>query len=383
MNIKTMLPSFPLFRLDAIYHTIRKDIVFSISMVLALTSCIISLPKLEYIDFGVLASLFNIMIVIKAFEELQLLEKLSAGILARCGSSHSVSCILILMSFFSSMIFTNDVALLTMVPLTLVIGKKAGLDMTKPVIFQTLAANIGSSLTPMGNPQNLAIYSFYKLNAWQFFSTVSIFSVIGLIWLLMINRTVSDSPIEITLEKCSTGNRKDIMIWTTVLIVIVLSVFRVVDYRIAFLVTLSITAISNKKLLLRVDYRLLLTFVCFFVFIGNISHVEVIRSLMNSALSSKTAVYFGALLASQVISNVPSAVLLSGFTMHWREVLLGVNVGGMGTIIASLASLISYKLYTREYTDRAGAYMAQFTLYNIFGLVLFGGLNYLLLQLVF
>ena len=149
----------PTGNIKAITDFFKKDIVFAASLFLAVTSCFVAVPKLAYIDLGVLACLFNIMIVVKAFEELHLLDKLSVGILSRCSNNRGVSLVLILMSFFLSMVFTNDVALLTLVPLALLIGKKSGIDMTRAVILQTLAANIGSSLTPMGNPQNLYIYS--------------------------------------------------------------------------------------------------------------------------------------------------------------------------------------------------------------------------------
>lgn len=366
----------------AIYDFFRTDIVFTISFVLALASCAAAQPQAGYIDFRVLVCLFNLMIVIKAFEELRLLEKLSVGILNRCRDSRGLSFVLIGLSFFASMIFTNDVALMTLVPLALIIGRKSGLDMTLTVVFQTLAANIGSSLTPMGNPQNLYIYSFYNLQAGQFFSAVGIFVFLGLIWLAAINRFGRNESLEVSLEKVELGDKRTCIAWTIVFIIIVLSVFRLIDYRAAFAVTMAAVLMMNRKLLLKADYRLLMTFFCFFIFIGNVSNFPAVGNLLKNLLKSGTSAYFGSVLLSQVISNVPCAILLSGFTSNWKELLLGVNTGGMGTIIASLASVISYKLYIGEKPENAGRYMLKFSIWNTAGLILFTGINYLLVTFV-
>jgi Na+/H+ antiporter NhaD/arsenite permease-like protein len=376
---KIMLPGIG--RAEEAITIFKKDPVFTCSVVLALASCLVARPKPGYIDFKVLASLFNIMIVVKAFEELHLLERASVAILNGCSDSRKVSLVLIMLCFFSSMVFTNDVALLTLVPLTLAIGRKSGLDMLPTVILQTLAANIGSSLTPMGNPQNLYIFSYYALHAWQFFSTIGPFAEAGLLWLVLLAYRNRNKKIDFMLETVELKEPKQALIWGILFVVIVLSIFGVINYLAAFLLVLATALCINRALLLKADYPLLLTFVCFFIFIGNVSHIPAVSELMKSLLSSANSTYFGSILFSQVISNVPSAILLSGFTGHWKELLLGVNIGGMGTVIASLASVISYKLYIGENSDNAGKYMARFSLWNFSGLALFTLFNYLLLQL--
>lgn len=375
-----ILPSLPDVR-NKLFAFIKRDIVFTASAVLAIASCFITTPKIEYIDFKVLACLFNIMIIVKAFEKLRLLEKVSVSILNSCSGSRTVSLVLILLSFFSSMIFTNDVALLTLVPLTIIIGRKSDLDIMPIIIMQTLAANIGSSLTPMGNPQNLYLFSTYDLKALQFFTTVGAFAVTGLIWLLFLNRRNPEAKLEISLDPVKIADKRLAFFWGVIFSVIVLSVFGIVDYKIAFALTAVSALIVDRRLLLKADYPLLLTFICFFIFIGNVSHIPAVNSIMKGLLNSGTSAYFGSIVLSQVISNVPSAILLSGFTSHWRELLLGVNVGGMGTIIASLASVISYKLYIGEKPKNSGKYMLKFSIYNFVSLALFTVINYLLLRL--
>lgn len=363
--------------LGNVFTVFKKDVVLTTAVVLALASCVISLPKAEYIDFKVLACLFNIMIIVKAFEELHLLDRVSARILNGCSDSRKVSLVLIVLSFFSSMLFTNDVALLTLVPLALVIGAKSGLDMLVTVILQTLAANIGSSLTPMGNPQNLYIFSYYKLHVGEFFTVVGAFAVLGLVWLVLLNRRGVSIKLKVSLDLVDIKDKKLAILWGAVFFVIVLSVFNVVHYGIAFVLTALAALLMNRQLLLKVDYPLLITFIGLFISIGNLSNIPMIDTFMKNLLGSGGSTYFASILLSQAISNVPSAILLSGFTTHWRELLLGVNVGGMGTIIASLASVISYKLYIGAHPENTGKYLAKFSFYNFASLALFTFLNYL------
>lgn len=360
---------------------LQKDMVLSASLVLALTSCLFSKPKVDYIDFKVLASLFNLMIAVKAFEELHVLDRIAVSILNKCGNSRRVSLILILLSFFLSMAVTNDIALITLVPIALIIGQKSGTSMLLTVILQTLAANIGSSLTPMGNPQNLYLFSYYSLDAAQFFSVVSVFAALGLVWLLILNLKTEKTVVSVSIDEIAAGDTKKTVVWAAVFIFTVISVFGIVSYKSAFLITAATALILNKKLLLKADYSLLVTFVCFFIFIGNLSNIPAISEYMEQYLENGSTAYFGSILISQVISNVPCAILLSGFTGQWRELLLGVNIGGMGTIIASLASVISYKLYTREHPEQSRKYLGLFSIYNIISLLLFTLLCYIFLVL--
>ncbi len=357
----------------------KKDIVLSVSLFLAVASCFAVRPKISYIDFKVLICLFNLMIVIKAFEELMLLDKFAVNILNKCTDTRKVSLTLILLSFFTSMLITNDIALITLVPITLVISRKSSINMLSTVILQTLAANIGSSLTPMGNPQNLYLYSFYKLTPLQFFAPVALFAVSGLVWLTLLNHRRQNSKLDISLDAVKLEDRKKTAIWTVLFVMIILSVFGIIHYLAALLITLAVTLLVNRRLILKIDYLLLVTFVCFFIFIGNISGIPAVNSYMEVSLNSGKSTYFGSILLSQFISNVPCSMLLSGFTSHWKELLLGVNIGGMGTIIASLASVISYKLFIKENPGSSKNFIFKFSLYNILSLIVFTAANYFLI----
>ena len=318
---------------------LKKECVLVIAVTLAILSSFISIPKLSYIDFKVLILLFNLMVVVAAFKELKVLDSIAIGLLKKCNTYTSISLALVFITFISSMIVTNDVALITFVPLSIVIARKANINVLKIVVFQTLAANLGSSFTPMGNPQNLFIYSFYNLSPIDFFKITLPIVILAVLFLVLL----------------------------------------VIDYKVTFLITIVMVLILNKKLFSQVDYSLLITFIGFFIFVGNISTMDVVKNFMEGILNSPKSTFLASVLSSQVISNVPATMLLSGFTNHFKELLLGVNIGGMGTLIASLASVISYKIYTSEFGN--DNYMKSFTFYNILGLIIFVPIAYIFIAL--
>lgn len=356
---------------------LKKEIVLVIATVLAITSSLISTPKLSYIDFKVLILLFNLMIVVAAFKELKVLDNIAIGLLKKCNTYTSISFALIFITFIASMIVTNDVALITFVPLSIVISKKANIEVLKIVIFQTLAANLGSSFTPMGNPQNLFIYSYYNLSPLDFFKITVPIVILAIVFLSILILKDKKMKLKLDLSDVIIENKRDVVLFSLLFGIILLSVFHIVDYKITFAVTIITVIILNKKLFKEIDYSLLITFIGFFIFIGNISTMDVVRSFMENILNSEKSTFISSILASQVISNVPATMLLSGFTGHFKELLLGVNIGGMGTLIASLASVISYKIYTGEFRKKNDKYLRKFNLYNLLGLAIFVPIIYL------
>ncbi|EKN64578.1 SLC13 family permease [Schinkia azotoformans] len=356
-----------------------KDKVFTISLLLAIASCFIHPPKLEYVNIHVLVSLFSLMIAIKALDEHRVLDKIAISIISRCNSSKSVSAILIFLCFFSSMFVTNDVALLTFVPLTLVISKRTSTPMMETIILLTIAANIGSSLTPMGNPQNLFIYAHYGLNPTTFFNTAFSIAVLGIVALYFLIDRLHGKQLKVNLAPIQVKNRKAAMIWGLVLAVIIMSIFGVISDQIAFVVTLVTVFLFNKKLLMKIDYSLLLTFICLFIFVGNISHTNAVQAVASASLKDSSSVYFSSILLSQLISNVPASILLAEFTTDWKPLLLGVNIGGLGTIIASMASVISYKLYIQVNPKETKKYLLTFSFYNFSFLAFFTFVQYFIL----
>lgn len=363
---------------NSLVEFFKKECVLIISVLLAVGSCFIATPKLSYIDFKVIILLFNLMIVVAAFNDLNVLDSIAVGLLKKCKSYTSISMALVFITFASAMVVTNDVALLTFVPLSIVIAKKANLNVLKIVIFQTLAANLGSSFTPMGNPQNLFIYSYYNLTPVDFFKITSPILVLSIVLLLILIIKDEKFNLNLDLDKVKPGNRNHIIIFSGLFFIILLSVFHIVDYKLTFLLTIFVVMLLNNNLFTKVDYSLLITFIGFFIFVGNISTLDSVKTFMENMLNSGKSTFISSILSSQIISNVPATMLLSGFTNHFKELLLGVNIGGMGTLIASLASVISYKIYTSEFNGVNNKYLKIFTFYNILGLVIITPLVYFL-----
>lgn len=358
---------------------LKKECVLVIAVTLAILSSFISIPKMSYIDFKVLILLFNLMVVVAAFKELKVLDSIAIGLLKKCNTYTSISLALVFITFISSMIVTNDVALITFVPLSIVIARKANINVLKIVVFQTLAANLGSSFTPMGNPQNLFIYSFYNLSPIDFFKITLPIVILAVLFLVLLVFKDKKMNLSLDLEDVKIDNKRDVYLFGGLFLIILLSVFHVIDYKVTFLITIVMVLILNKKLFSQVDYSLLITFIGFFIFVGNISTMDVVKNFMEGILNSPKSTFLASVLSSQVISNVPATMLLSGFTNHFKELLLGVNIGGMGTLIASLASVISYKIYTSEFGN--DNYMKSFTFYNILGLIIFVPIAYVFIAL--
>ena len=364
---------------NAFIEFLKKESVLVIALSLATISCFIATPKLSYIDFKVLILLFNLMIVVAAFKELSVLDSIAISLLKKCKSYRAISTILVFITFISAMIVTNDVALLTFVPLSIVVARKANINVLKIVIFQTLAANLGSSFTPMGNHQNLFIYSFYNLKPVDFFVITGPILLLSIAFLLLLINRDKKMDLSIDLKDVKIDNKNHIFIFTVLFLIILLSVFHLIDYKLTFVVTVLTVLVLNKKLFSQVDFSLLITFIGFFIFVGNISTLDSVETFMESLLKSGKSTFITSILSSQVISNVPATMLLSGFTDHVKALLLGANIGGMGTLIASLASVISYKIYSSEFEGVNDKYLKAFTFYNVLGLLIITPLAYLFL----
>lgn len=352
----------------------KKEPVLTISALCALLSMIAVPPStayLAYIDWKVLGLLFCLMAVVAGVQACGLFDVLAQKLLRGCGGLRKLRLMLVLLPFFTSMLITNDVALITFVPFAIaVLGAVGRKDQYIPVIvLQTVAANLGSMALPVGNPQSLYLYSKSGLGMGEYFAILGPYVVLSLIGIVLASLTVRETPIEVTFDRTEQiRNRKLLGIYAILFVLAMLVVLRVLDYRIVTVIIAAALLIFDRKTLGKVDYMLLLTFICFFIFSGNLGGLEAVRTMLTNLLSKNAMLT--SVLASQVISNVPAAVLLSAFTEDLTGLLIGTNLGGLGTIIASLASLISFKYYLRAEGANAGKYMIHFTIVNIIGLVL-------------
>ncbi len=365
-----------------IINHLKKDAVLYIALVLAILSSIVIRPSFEVIvsaiDWRVLSLLFCLMAVVVSFRKYNVLDVIAVSLIRKCTNMRMLYITLLLLVFFVSMAVTNDVALLTFVPLTLIICTKADIEPVFLIILETLAANLGSCVTPMGNPQNLYLYSFYTMGSASFFSNTLLIGLPSLIMLIcsvfFVTRKTKKT-IAVTIQHISLESPVKIVLNTIVLVIILLSVFRIIDYKVSLVTTAVYLLICERTLFTKIDYSLLFTFIGFFIFTKNLSQISAISSFLRKMLGTEFSVYLSGIGVSQVISNVPAALLLSGFTSYSESLLLGVNTGGLGTLIASLASVISYKLYTADQALHPAvkskhSYLAAFTFLNIIFLIL-------------
>lgn len=327
----------------------RREPVLVISAVAALLSMLAVPPGpeyMDYIDLRVLCLLFCLMAVVDGLKGCGLFAVMAQRLLTGRGSLRRVTMILVLLPFFTSMLVTNDVSLITFVPFAVLILQAIGrTDRLIPVIvLQTVAANLGSMATPVGNPQNLYIYAKYSVPTGYFFAAVLPIAGASLVLLILAVVFGPKGGIEVNFgERAEITHVRRLALCIVLFIMCLLAVMRVVHYGAVTVVVFLTLLLVDRAALKQVDYCLLLTFVFFFIFAGNIGNIPVVNDTLSAMLDGST--FFTSLLASQVISNVPAAVLLAGFTEDWKGLLLGTDVGGLGTIIASLASLISFKLY--------------------------------------
>ncbi len=359
-----------------ILNFVKSEIVLVISFFLAVISCFIVTPNkgyIDYIDFRTLVLLFSLMAVTAGFNRLGVFRLLAEKLLTRVRKFSALSFVLCMLCFFSSMVITNDVALITFVPFTLIlldlISKK-----DKAIILitlETVAANLGSMATPIGNPQNLYLFSHYEMSMSDFLSAILPYAVLSLILVSVFSLFTGKEEIDISKSKSEFKFDKNLILYTVLFIVALLSVFRVMNYLVLLGVSVAAILIFDRKNLKYVDYSLLLTFVFLFVFIGNLGNIPAVNEFLKNTVSGREIAV--GIISSQVFSNVPAAILLSNFTENAKNLLVGVNLGGLGTLIASMASLISFKLIQKEKID-SKKYILVFTLVNI----AFLGINLLL-----
>lgn len=377
----------------------KKETVCCIAFLLAVVSMFFIPPSVNYfsyIDFRVLALLFSLMAVVRGFSSIGVFTRLGTMLLTHVHSLRMLSALFIFLCFFFSMLITNDVALITFVPFTILVLSMAEQKkfLIPVIVLETIAANLGSMLTPLGNPQNLYLYTISGLSIGAFVRIMLPYSFVSAILLLIFilflpKDTVSTATAANTANSTNTvtaSNTSNVIceavkarknpriLFTAYLILFLLcllTVLHILPYQIMFLLVLTGFLLLDYRVLKDVDYFLLLTFLCFFIFIGNMKQISLVHELI-----SKLLVHHEVLMgigASQIISNVPAAILLSGFTDDYSALLIGVNLGGLGTLIASLASLISFKFYANTDGSNKKRYLGIFTLYNaIFLVILFG-----------
>ncbi len=359
--------------IEYVNRFVRNNVVFIIATILAVATSFIIKPDAEYIkyfDFKTLTCLFCTLAIVCALKNIKFFTIIAQKIVKLAGNTRTASILLVYITFIGSMLIANDMALVTFLPLGYYVFSSTKFDKYIPFVFimQNISANLGGMLTPFGNPQNLFIYEKFSIANSEFMS------IMLLPFLVSISLITICCFIFVKKESMEFSERRfdSLPIAKTVFYIIlflfsILLVFRVVPYLIGLILIPVALIFTDRDALKRVDYPLLLTFVAFFIFAGNMGRIELIRSFFSSILESNTLLV--SIVSCQIISNVPSAILLSQFTDNYRELLLGVNIGGTGTLISSLASLITFREYTSRYPGQAIKYILLFSAFN-FGLLI-------------
>ncbi|UQS83193.1 SLC13 family permease [Bombilactobacillus thymidiniphilus] len=338
----------------ALLKNIFTDKMLWISATAAILSTLVSSPQISDINFHTIFSLLAMMILVQVLENVGLLQYISTNLTSKAKNTRQLMLALVLLAFFSAMFVTNDVTILIIAPLFFKIAKKVPLSRTLTIVLITIAANLGSAFTPFGNTHNLFLLSHYNLSPLSFFKMTTPITFIGIVLLLIITLILTKSkPIEVKIVPLEI-NYKKIMATLILTIYIFLGIFKVVPTFSAVIIALLFACWLKPQILQQVDYATILVFICFFIAVGNISRSPWIADTINRLVAQEHSTYLTSLGLSQFISNVPSTILIAKFTHHIYPILLGSNIGGLGTIIASMANLLSYKQYV-FFTNKKGA----------------------------
>ena len=353
--------------LGAITEFIKKNVVLCVALAAAAFSMVLVPPDagyLSYFDFKTLTCLFCVLAVVCALKNINFFYMLARKIV-QCFKTAKI-CILALVyiTFIGSMLIANDMALLTFLPLGYFVLSSTGKEkyMAFTFIMQNIAANLGGMLTPFGNPQNLYLYSFFNIPTGEFMGIMLLPFVLSIALVtLSCFIFVKNEAMEIADEKIELDPKKTLL-YLVLFALSIAIVFRGIPYYIGLLVIPPVLMAVDRKALKMVDYGLLLTFVFFFIFAGNMARIDIVRDFLSGLLEKNTLLFSA--ISCQFISNVPSAILLSQFTENYSDLLVGVNIGGTGTLIASLASLITFKEYVSHNPGKTLKYIITFSAFN-------------------
>lgn len=366
--------------MTSVIKFIKKNTVLVIAMIAAIITSIIVPPDMEYLnyfDFKTLTCLFCVLAVVCAFKNINFFYIIALNIVKVFKNLRLSILVLVYITFIGSMLIANDMALLTFLPLgyyVLVTAEKQKY-MAFTFIMQNIAANLGGMLTPFGNPQNLYLYSFFNISNDEFIQIMFPPFIISIALITICCLFVKKEPLLIK-EQPTTLNSKRTVAYSILFVLAIAIVFRGIPYYLGLVVIPIALLILDRKALKMVDYPLLLTFACFFIFAGNMARIDVIRDLFSYLLNQNTLLF--SICSCQVISNVPSAILLSQFTNNYADLLVGVNIGGAGTLIASLASLITFREYTKNNPKKTKYYIGMFSAFNFGFLIILTAAMFLL-----
>lgn len=352
---------------NSVLSFVKKEVVLSIAIIATIvTMFFVPIDKeyLGYFEYKTLVALFCMLAVVAGLKNTNVFELISKKLIGLFKTRRAVIYCLIYGTFFFDMIVANDMSLITFLPLTYIVLHSTGNDkyLAFTFIMQTIAANMGGMITPYGNPQNLYLYSYYNIPTLEFFGVLLIQSITVALLLFIGCLFIKNEKLSLKSEEKFEIKKKELIVYAILFVFVILSIFRVVPHLVTLAIVVVTVLIVDIKRFKYVDYALLATFCVFFIFSGNIARITVIKDFIANIVAENTLV--AGIVSCQFISNVPTAIFLSKFTENYRDLLVSVNIGSLGIIISSLASLITLKEYLKHQPKNFKKYMGLFTLIN-------------------
>ncbi len=346
---------------------VKTEIVLTIATIAAIITCFFVPPDREYLgyfEYKTLVTLFCMLAVVAGLKNTNVFELISKKLIGLFHTRRAVIYALVFGTFFFDMIVANDMSLITFLPLTYIVLHSTNNDKYLAITFilQTIAANMGGMITPYGNPQNLYLYSYYNIPTLEFLSVLLVQSIAVATLLVLAGLLIKNEKLVLKNKDAIVIDQKRLIVYAFLFVMVILSIFRVIPHLITLAVVTLAVLISDRKRFRDIDYALLATFCVFFIFSGNIARISVIQSFIEGIVSKNTLI--AGIVSCQFISNVPTAIFLSKFTTEWKDLLVSVNIGSLGIIISSLASLITLKEYLKHQPKGFKRYMGMFTLVN-------------------
>lgn len=366
----------------------KTNFIFSIVVIMAIVSMLFVPPDAKYLDYfewNTIATIFLILLVVAGLMNINFFEIVARWIVKKFKNSRSIIMCMIFLTYVSAIFNANDMSLLTLLPLTYIVLKYTNnlKYCAFTFIMQNIASNLGGMIVPIGNPQNLYIYSYYGISFFEFIKIMALPTLLALVMIIAVCMFVKKEPIEFKDDYKKTINKKSLYVLLAMFVVVLLSIFRLVPWWVALIIVTLAMVLVDRKAFLGVDYTIPLTFVLFFIFSGNMSRIPAITDFLTSIIDKHT--FITAYISCQVISNVPTSILLSKFTNNYPALLISVNVASLGIIFSSLSGIISLKEYIKvsnkeNFPKKRGAwwYILLDTIFNVVGAIILVPLSYLI-----
>lgn len=364
-----------------VLKNIAKDKILQITVLITIISLFFARPRLEDINWHTLFSVAAMLTIIQIYAYLHVLDVLAYKLTSIADNTRKLNMLFTILAVISGMFLGNDITALTLIPLYLNIAKKYKLPQILPVTLIGMGANIGAAFTPWGNPHNIFLVSRYDVNALTFFSWSIPYLIASMIILGIVSFFIPKEDIPVQKTESIKISWRPALITTAVFIFFFFGVFRIVSIAIPMIISILLALLINPKIMLKIDYALLLTFTGFFIFISDIQQIPAIVSIIHMFVHTESSTYLTSIISSQVMSNVPSTILVGKFTNYAEALFLGSNIGGFGSAVGSMANMLVLKTFNQHGSESKKKFFLDWTIMQFIGLIILTIVGWLLLKI--